>query len=86
MNLTTTYAPQPTYPVAARAVGAEGLVSVEVAIDKTGRVTWMSVVEGHPLLRSAALKAACATRFKPTKDCLGRKLKMTTIIHYNFKL
>jgi len=81
----TVYAPGLRYPEAARAVRASGTVSVEV-IDKKGRVIWTNVVEGHPLLRAAALETACKTRFAPTKDCLGRKLKTTTVLYYNFKL
>lgn len=86
MNMETIFAPPLRYPKAALAVRASGMVSVEVVTDKKGRVIWADVVDGHPLLRSAALDVACKTRFKPAKDCLGRKLRMNTIIHYNFKL
>ena len=86
MNLETTFAPQPLYPEVAMAVRAYGIVLVEVVIGKNGRVMWAKVVAGHPLISFKALEAACKTRFKPMRDCLRRKVRMATILHYNFKL
>ena len=84
MTLYTTFTPDLIYPPAAQAVQAAGLVSVDVVINEDGKVIWAKVVEGHPLLRVAALRAACQTRFKPVVDCIGRRLKTNTIIYYTF--
>lgn len=86
MTLHTTFKPELVYPPAAQAVRAGGLVSVDVVIDKDGKVIWAKVIEGHPLLHVAALRAACQTRFKPVVDCIGRSLKTNTIIYYTFSL
>ena len=56
---------KPVYPAAARAVRAEGKVRVKILVDRRGRVRDTCVLEGHPLLRAAAVQAARETRFKP---------------------
>ena len=56
----------PAYPAIARAVKASGRVTVLVIIDKEGKVMAAQIVDGHPLLIGAALKAARASRFTPT--------------------
>jgi TonB family protein len=86
MTLYTTFKPKLAYPPAAKAVRASGLVSVDVVIDEDGKVVWAKVLEGHPLLHTAALRADCQTRFKPVVDCTGRRLKTNTISYYNFKI
>ncbi len=86
MNLSTIFKPELVHPPAARAVQAAGLVSVDVVIDEDGKVIWAKVLEGHPLLHAAALRAACQTRFKPVVDCIKRRLKTNTVIYYNFNL
>jgi TonB family protein len=57
---------QPAYPAIARAAHASGRVTVLVIIDKEGKVMAAQIVDGHPLLIAAALKAARASRFTPT--------------------
>jgi TonB family protein len=56
----------PTYPAIARAAHASGQVTVLVIIDKEGKVMAAQIVDGHPLLIAAALKAARDSRFTPT--------------------
>ena len=56
---------KPVYPSAAKAIKAEGKVRVKIIVDLRGRVREACVVEGHPLLRNAALRAARESRFKP---------------------
>lgn len=85
MALVILYQPQLSYPRLAVTAKASGVVRVEVVIDEDGRVIWAQVVEGHPLLRSAALRAACQTRIKPVVDCIGRRLKPNTILCFNFE-
>lgn len=75
--------PKPSYSPAARAVGASGTVKVQVTIDETGRVISANAIEGHPLLRSDAERAARAAKFSPTK-LSDVPVKVTGIITYNF--
>ena len=77
--------PQPAYPVAARAVRASGTVTVQVLVDKTGKVVSATAVSGHPLLRAAAVQAARNAKFKPTM-LSGQPVKVTGVITYNFVL
>lgn len=57
--------PTPAYPAAARAVGANGTVKVQVVIDEQGKIVSANAVSGHPLLRQAAEQAATEAKFKP---------------------
>jgi TonB family protein len=57
---------QPAYPAIARQAHASGQVIVLVIIDRGGKVMAAQIVNGHPLLRVAALSAAKASRFTPT--------------------
>lgn len=73
----------PAYPAIARASRASGQVVVLVLIDKEGRVTAAQVVDGHPLLRAAAINAARASRFTPTQ-LDGKPVNVMGQIVYNF--
>ena len=73
----------PAYPAAAKAVGAEGAVNVQVTIDENGDVVSANSVSGHPLLRQAATTAAFASKFNPTL-LNGQAVRVTGIIVYNF--
>ncbi len=75
--------PLPVYPPAARAVRAEGSVSVQVTIDEDGKVIEASAVSGHPLLRAAAVKSALDARFSPTL-LEGRPVQVSGVLVYNF--
>jgi len=75
--------PKPAYPSTAQAVGASGLVSVQVLIDESGRVVSAHATGGHPLLRASAERAALAARFTPTR-LSEVPVKVTGIITYNF--
>jgi TonB family protein len=57
--------PKPEYPNAAAAVNASGQVTVRVLVDLKGKVVRACALDGHPLLRKAALDAAKAGKFKP---------------------
>jgi periplasmic protein TonB len=76
---------QPTYPPIAKAARAAGAVQVQVTISEEGRVIEASVVNGHPLLREAALQAARQWRFKPT-ELSGVPVKVQGILTFNFTL
>src|SRR5256885_17134995 len=58
---------QPTYPAMARTAHVSGQVSVQVLIDENGNVVAAHASTGHPLLQPAAVAAARASKFTPTK-------------------
>jgi TonB family protein len=74
---------RPSYPPAARAVGASGAVNVRVIIDENGNVIAANAVSGHPMLRQSAEQAARASKFSPTV-LMGQRVKVTGVIVYNF--
>lgn len=75
--------PKPAYPAAARAVGAEGAVNVQITIDEEGNVISASAVSGHPLLQAAAVQAAQQAKFNTT-TLSGQAVKVTGVLVYNF--
>lgn len=77
--------PSPGYPMAAKAVGASGTVTVQVLITGDGRVYSAKPISGHPLLQSASRSSACQGRFTPT-TLLGNPVKVSGVITYNFAL
>jgi periplasmic protein TonB len=77
--------PQPAYPAAAKAERVSGTVTVDVVLDEKGRVVWAEAADGHELLRGAAVKAACQSRFSPVKIS-GRAVKAGGALSYNFVL
>jgi TonB family protein len=76
---------QPTYPAVAKAAKAQGPVQVQITVDENGSVTTAEAIEGHPLLRDAALEAARQWQFKPT-DLGGKPAKVQGILTFNFVL
>lgn len=74
---------KPVYPSAARAVSAEGAVSVQIVIDEQGNVASATAVSGHPLLRQAAEQAALQSKFAPT-SLSGQAVRVSGVIVYNF--
>ena len=75
--------PQPPYPAIARAAHASGTVIVQVLVDENGNVISAHAISGHPLLQAAAVAAARAAKFSPTK-LSGQPVKVTGIVQYNF--
>jgi periplasmic protein TonB len=77
--------PKPAYTAAAKSVRAQGSVMVQVIIDERGNVVSANAMNGHPMLRGEAEKAARAAKFSPT--ILGdAPVKVTGVITYNFIL
>jgi periplasmic protein TonB len=74
---------QPPYPAIARQAHASGTVVVQVLIDENGNVVSAHATSGHPLLQAAAVAAARASKFSPTK-LSGQPVKVTGMIQYNF--
>jgi TonB family protein len=73
----------PAYPAIARSAHAAGAVSVQVLIGTDGSVLAAQAVDGHPLLRAAAVKAARESKFTPT-TWEGKPVMVNGIIIYNF--
>lgn len=76
---------QPPYPALAKAAGAEGAVQVTVTVNENGEVTTAEAVNGHPLLKEAALDAARQWKFKQT-ELNGQPVKVQGTLTFNFTL
>jgi TonB family protein len=85
LNSTAISLPRPPYPPIAKAAHVSGPVRVKVVIDETGQVIRAHAIDGHPLLQAAAVQAAAAAKFPPTK-LSGQPVKVTGVIIYNFSL
>lgn len=77
--------PQPPYPAIARTAGVQGRVSVQVLIDEHGNVISATPIDGHPMLKLAAQKAAMQAKFKPTL-LSEQPVKVSGVITYDFRL
>jgi periplasmic protein TonB len=77
--------PAPPYPITAKMAGAQGPVTVQIVVDEQGRVVSSKATGGHPLLRSAAERAAYQAHFTPTL-LGGQPVKVTGVMTYNFVL
>lgn len=75
--------PKPNYSATAIAVGAKGIVSVTVKINKQGSVISAIATSGHTLLRPESERAAKNAKFSPT-ILNGEAIEVTGIIIYNF--
>jgi len=85
VNGKATFLPKPVYSAAARAVKAGGEVSVQVTIDEMGNVVSAKAVNGHPLLKTEAEKAARNAKFSPTL-LSEQAVKVSGIIVYKFSM
>ena len=74
---------QPPYPPMARSARVSGQVQVQITVDEEGNVIDAEAISGHPLLHGAAVAAARASKFTPTK-LSGQPVKVTGILSYNF--
>jgi TonB family protein len=74
---------QPAYPAIAKAASAKGAVQVQITVDENGEVKDARVINGHPMLREAALQAAKQWRFKPT-ELSGVPVKTQGVMTFNF--
>jgi protein TonB len=83
MNGKAVHLVTPPYPAIARSAHASGAVQVQVLIDENGNVISAHAVSGHPLLQAAAVAAARASKFTPTK-LSGQPVKVNGVIIYNF--
>jgi TonB family protein len=69
---------RPDYPDAAFEKGIEGTVTLEILIDREGRVSKARVLQSVPSLDDAAMKCVMRWRFKPA---MKRGLPVETLAH-----
>ncbi len=75
---------RPPYPRSATDFGISGMVSISVLINERGCVEEATVLRGHPMLVSAALRAARASSFFPI-HLSDVPVRVTGVIVYSFK-
>ena len=85
LNGTAVNLPQPLYPEAAKRMRTQGVVTVDVVLDETGKVVSATASSGPGILRDAAVQAALKARFSPTK-LSGQPVKVSGVINYKFAL
>jgi TonB family protein len=85
LNGTALNLPPPVYPEAAKRMRTQGVVTVDVILDETGKVVAANASGGPPMLRDAAVQAALKARFSPTK-LSGQPVKVSGVINYKFAL
>lgn len=74
---------KPVYPPAAITAGIEGKVKVIADVNEAGEIVSTTAVDGHPLLRQAAVDTAKQLRFKPVEQN-GAPVKVQRNIFFNF--
>ena len=85
LNGTAVFLPPPVYPDAAKRMRAQGIVTVDVILDETGKVVAANATSGPAILREAAVQAALKAKFSPTK-LSGQPVKVSGVINYKFAL
>jgi len=85
LNGTAVSLPPPVYPDAAKRMRTQGVVTVEVILDESGKVVSANAKDGPAILRDAAVQAAHKARFTPTK-LSGQPVKVSGVIQYKFAL
>jgi TonB family protein len=85
LNGTAVFLPPPTYPEAAKRMRTQGVVTVDVVLDETGKVVSANASNGPTILREAAVQAALKAKFSPTK-LSGQPVKVSGVINYKFAL
>jgi len=85
LNGTAVNLPPPVYPEAAKRMRTQGVVTVEVILDETGKVVSANATAGPTILRDAAMQAALKAKFSPTK-LSGQPVKVSGVIQYKFAL
>ena len=85
LNGTAVLLPPPVYPEAAKRMRTQGVVTVDVILDETGKVVAANASAGPTILRDAAVQAALKAKFSPTK-LSGQPVKVSGVINYKFAL
>jgi TonB family protein len=74
-------APVPKYPPIAIAAHSQGVVTVEVKVDKEGHVTSASAISGNPLLQQTSFETAKLWEFNSGKYKEARTTRLFFIFH-----
>ena len=77
-------APAPKYPKLASVMHLQGTVILQAVIDKNGQVKATSVLEGHRLLREAAVHAVRQWRYRPFLAD-GHPVDVATVVTVDFR-
>ena len=75
----------PEYPPDARRARIQGTVVLQVVINKSGDITTVELVSGHPMLAPAAIEAVKQWKYKPY-ILNGEPVEVETQITVNFTL
>ena len=75
----------PVYPELAKQMRVQGVVRLDIVIDKQGHVSDIKVVSGHPLLIPAALDAVKQWEYDPTL-LNGQPVEIVTQVSVPFVL
>ncbi len=75
----------PVYPPEAIEQLVTGLVKLEAIIGVDGAVRNLQLVEGHPMLASAAMDAVAQWKYRPTR-LNGRVVEVVTLVDVRFNL
>jgi len=75
----------PIYPPLATRVRVEGDVVLEVRVDATGHVREITVLQGHPLLKDAAVTAVRQWVYSPTL-LSGQPVEILGLVTVQFRL
>lgn len=76
---------KPDYPPDAEKQRVEGVVLLQVRIDKKGNVDKVDLISGHPLLAPAAIEAVKKWKYKPFL-LNGEAVTVETQVKVNFAL
>jgi TonB family protein len=79
---------EPKYPSTGSKVRVQGDVRVKVLVDRKGNVTSACAINGHPLLRPSAIRAAIQWKFNPNFGLFPgqRRRYIQSFIVFNFRL
>ena len=77
--------PRPAYPPLAKQAHIQGTVRFNTVIGLDGKIIWLQVVSGHPLLIPAAQDAVRQWLYRPTL-LNGNPVEVQTAIDVNFTL
>jgi TonB family protein len=74
----------PVYPKQAKASGVEGTLVLKVLVSDSGKVANVSLIEGNPILATAAMHAVRQWRYRPYVRA-GKNLAFQTIVLLDFQ-
>jgi TonB family protein len=85
MKKRLTRQPRPSYPPLAKQARIQGNVRLQAIIDKTGKVSDVRALSGHPLLIQPAIDAVKQWEFKPFEQ-EGKPVTVQTYVDVQFHL